>query len=34
MASGLITSWQLDGETMEAVTDFDFIFSGSKIYHR
>ena len=29
MASGLITSWQIDGETMETVTDF--IFSGSKI---
>ena len=29
MASGLITSWQLDGETMETVTDF--IFLGSKI---
>ena len=29
MASGLITSWQTDGETMETVTDF--IFSGSKI---
>ena len=28
MASGLITSWQLDGETMETVTDF--IFLGSK----
>ena len=26
MASGLITSWQTDGETMEAVTDF--IFGG------
>jgi len=34
MASGLITSWQLDGETMEAVTDFDLIFLGSKIYRR
>ena len=22
MASGLITSWQMDGETMETVTDF------------
>ena len=22
MASGLITSWQIDGETMETVTDF------------
>ena len=29
MASGLITSWQIDGETMETV--IDFIFSGSKI---
>ena len=29
MASGLITSWQIDGETMETVTDF--IFLGSKI---
>ena len=29
MASGPITSWQIDGETMEAVRDF--IFSGSKI---
>ena len=30
MASGLITSWQIDGETMETVTDF--IWSGgSKI---
>ena len=29
MASGSITSWQIDGETMEAVTDF--IFLGSKI---
>ena len=29
MASGLITSWQLDGETVETVTDF--IFLGSKI---
>ena len=29
MASGPITSWQMDGETMEAVTDF--IFLGSKI---
>ena len=28
MASGPITSWQLDGETMETVTDF--IFLGSK----
>ena len=29
MASSLITSWQIDGETMETVTDF--IFLGSKI---
>ena len=29
MASGPITSWQIDGETMEAVTDI--IFLGSKI---
>ena len=37
MASGPITSWQVDGETMETVTDFifyfltDFISLGSKI---
>ena len=29
MASGPITSWQLDGKTTETVTDF--IFLGSKI---
>ena len=29
MASNPITSWQVDGETMETVTDF--IFLGSKI---
>ena len=29
MASGPITSWQIDGETMETITDF--IFLGSKI---
>ena len=28
IASGPITSWQIDGETMETVTDF--IFGGSK----
>ena len=28
-ASGSITSWQIDGETMETVTDF--LFLGSKI---
>ena len=31
MASGPITSWQIDGETMETVTDF--ILGGSKITH-
>ena len=29
MASGPITSWQIEGETMETVTDFSFL--GSKI---
>ena len=29
MASGFITSWQIDGETVETVTDF--IFLGSRI---
>ena len=29
MASGVITSWQIDGETVESVGDF--IFLGSKI---
>ena len=29
MASGPITSWQIDGETVEIVSDF--IFEGSKI---
>ena len=29
MASGLITSWQIDGETVETVSDF--ILGGSKI---
>ena len=29
MASGPITSWQIDGETLETVTDFTFL--GSKI---
>ena len=29
MASGPITSWQINGETMETVRDF--IFGGSKI---
>ena len=29
MASGLISSWQIDGETMKTVTNF--VFLGSKI---
>ena len=29
MASGPITSWQIDGETMETLADFTFL--GSKI---
>ena len=29
MASGPITSWQIDGEAMETVTDFNF--GGSKV---
>ena len=29
MASGPITSWEIDGETVETVSDF--VFSGSKI---
>ena len=29
MASGTITSWQMDGETME--TTMDFLFLGSKV---
>ena len=29
MASGLITPWQIQGEKVEAVTDFNFL--GSKI---
>ena len=29
MASGPITSWQIDGESMETMTDFNFL--GSKI---
>ena len=32
MASGPITSWQIDGETKETVTDF--IFGDSKNHHR
>ena len=29
MASGPITSWQIDGETMQTVTDFTFLGSKS-----
>ena len=29
MASGLITSWEIDGETVQTVTDF--VFLGSKV---
>ena len=28
MASGPITSWQIDGETMETVTDFIYLFDS------
>ena len=31
MASGHITSWQIDGDTMETLTDFIFLGGGSKI---
>ena len=31
MASGPITSWEIDGETLETVSDFFFFFPGSKI---
>ena len=29
MASGPVTSWQIDGETMETVTDFNFLTQKS-----
>ena len=29
MASGPITSWQIDGKTMETVTDYDRLFLGA-----
>ena len=32
MASGLITSWQTDGETMETVTDF-YLWGAPKALH-
>ena len=31
MASGPITSWQIDGETMETVTDFIFLSSKTTV---
>ena len=31
MASGPITSWEIDGETVETVSDFIFIFLSSKV---
>ena len=31
MASGLITAWEIDGEIVETVSAFIFIFGGSKI---
>ena len=31
MASGPITSWQIDGETVETVADFILFFLSSKI---
>ena len=31
MASGPITSWQIDGETVETVADFIYLFFRSKI---
>ena len=31
MASGPITSWEIDGETVETVSDFIFCGGGSKI---
>ena len=31
MSSGLVTSWKIDGETMETVTDFFFWVGSSKI---
>ena len=31
MAFGAFGSWQIDGETMETVTDFIYLFIGSKI---
>ena len=32
MASGPITSWQIDGETMETVTDFSFSWAPKSLW--
>ena len=32
MASGLITSWQIDGETMETVKDFSFSWAPKPLW--
>ena len=32
MASGLITSWQIDGETVETVTNFIFITLSTEVH--
>ena len=32
MASGLITSWQIDGETVETVTDFLFFYTPKSLW--
>ena len=31
MASGAITSWEIDGETVETVSDFFFFFGGGAL---
>ena len=31
MASGLVTSWQIDGETVETVADFFFFFTPKSL---
>ena len=33
MASGPITSWQIDGKTMETVTDFIYFWGAPKSLH-
>ena len=33
MASGLITSWEIDGQTVETVSDFIFLGSKSQVTH-